>query len=298
MYKICDHIVFILVTGAFFTYLYVFYKFELKIMIAMPFCFTIKSFTEFDFQLSWIQVISSSLLALATLLDVLVCEQLGRPGFENVTVEPKNASKARTTAVSSAEKIFSAHKYFQDFLKSQSPAIRSATYSVLRSYVKNVPHAFNEGNLKTVATLILGAFQENNPVCHSSMWDTILLFSKRFPDSWMLLNFQKVVLNRLWNFLKNGCFGSQQISYPALVLFLEVVPPKAVAAEKFFLDFFYSLWAGRNQTHSSNVDQLSFFLAFKECLQWGLHNASRFDFICSPGILCSVVRSVVLFSHS
>ncbi|KAK3218984.1 hypothetical protein Dsin_012954 [Dipteronia sinensis] len=222
------------------------------------------------------QVISSSLLALATLLDVLICEQLGRPGFENITAEPKHASKARTIAVSSAEKLFSAHKYFQDFLKSQSPAIRSATYSVLRSFIKNIPHAFNEGNMKTIATSILGAFQENNPVCHSSMWDTILLFSKRFPDSWTLLNIQKTILNRLWNFLRNGCFGTQQISYPALVLFLEVVPPKAVAADKFFLDFFQSLWAGRNQPHSSNADQPAFFQAFKECFLWGLCNTSRF----------------------
>ncbi|KAK2652877.1 hypothetical protein Ddye_012733 [Dipteronia dyeriana] len=222
------------------------------------------------------QVISSSLLALATLLDVLICEQLGRPGFENITAEPKHASKARTIAVSSAEKLFSAHKYFQDFRKSQSPAIRSATYSVLRTFIKNIPHACNEGNMKTIATSILGAFEENNPVCHSSMWDTILLFSKRFPDSWTLLNVQKTILNRLWNFLRNGCFGTQQISYPAVVLFLEVVPPNAVAADKFFLDFFQSLWAGRNQPHSSNTDQLAFFQAFKECFLWGLCNTSRF----------------------
>ncbi|KAL5757043.1 hypothetical protein ACOSP7_021464 [Xanthoceras sorbifolium] len=222
------------------------------------------------------QVISSSLLALATLLDVLVCEQLRRPGFENITAEPKHASKARTNAVSSAEKLFSAHKYFLDFLKSQSPAIRSATYSVLRSFIKNIPHAFNEANMKTITTSILGAFMENNHVCHSSMWETILLFSKRFPDSWTLLNVQKTILNRLWNFLKNGCFGSQQISYPALVIFLEVVPPKAVAADKFFLDFFHSLWAGRNQQHSSAADQLAFFRAFKECFLWGLCNASRY----------------------
>lgn len=221
------------------------------------------------------QVISSSLLALATLLDVLVGVQLERSSFENVAAQPKNASKARVAAISFAEKLFAAHKFFSDFLKSEIAAIRSATYSVLRSFIKNVPHVFNEGNMKTIAGIILGAFQEKDPACHSSMWEMILLFSKKFPDSWTSLNVQKTILNRFWNFLRNGCFGSQQISYPALVLFLDCVPPKAVVGEKFFLDFFQNYWVGRSLSNSSTADRTAFFGAFKECFVWGLHNASR-----------------------
>ncbi|GMP89850.1 hypothetical protein CsSME_00041233 [Camellia sinensis var. sinensis] len=224
------------------------------------------------------QVVSSSLLALATFLDVLMDLQFGKPGFENTAAETNNdkASKARTTAIAYAEKLFSAHKYFLDFLKSQSPAIRSATYSMLRSFIKNIPHAFNEGNIKTLATAILGSFQEKDPACHSSMWETMLLFSKRFPDSWTTFNVQKSLLNRFWHFLRNGCFGSQQVSYPALVLFLDAIPPKAIVAEKFFLDFFQNFWAGRNPSHSLNADRLVFFRAFRECFLWSLQNASRY----------------------
>jgi hypothetical protein len=234
-----------------------------------------------------LQVISGSLLALATLLDVLLSMQLERPGSENVAPEPKHASKAREIAISFAEKLFNAHKCFVDFLKSQSSSIRSAAFSVLRSFIKNIPHTFNEGNIKTLSGTILGAFQEKDPACHSSMWDAVLLFSKRFPDSWTSLNVQKIVLNRFWHFLKNGCFGSQQVSYPALVLFLDTLPPKAIVGEKFFLEFFQSLWAGRNPSHSSNANRLAFFLAFKECFLWGLRNASRFAFLSyfSCGIL-------------
>ncbi|KAK8683673.1 hypothetical protein V6N13_039726 [Hibiscus sabdariffa] len=222
------------------------------------------------------QVISSSLLALATLLDVLVSVQIERPGFENISAEPKHASKAKTTAISFAEKIFSAHKYFLEFLKSQSPAVRSATYTVLRSFIKNIPQAFDEGNMKTIATAVLGAFQEKDPACHSSMWDAILLFSKRFPNSWTTLNVQKSVFNRFWSFIRNGCFGSQQVSYPALVLFLDTIPSKAFSGDKFFLDFFHNLWAGRNPVHSMNADRIAFFRSFRECFFWGIHNASRF----------------------
>jgi hypothetical protein len=237
-------------------------------------CHYIVSLNFFSYILEF-QVISGSLLALATLLDVLVSMKLERPSFENVAAEPKHASKAMEIAISFAEKLFSAHKYFVDFLKSQSSTIRSAAFSVLRSFIKNIPHAFNEGNIKTLSGMILGAFQEKDPACYSSVWDAVLLFSKRFPDSWTSLNVQKIVLNRFWHFLRNGCFGSQRVSYPALVLFLYTVPPKAIVGEKFFLDFFQSLWAGRNPSHSSNADRLVFFQAFKECFLWGLHNASR-----------------------
>lgn len=224
-------------------------------------------------------MISSSLLALATFLDILMGLEFEKQDFENTAAEPKKTSKARTTAITYAEKLFSAHKYFLDFLKSRSPAIRSATYSVLRSFIKNIPQAFNEGNMKTLATTILGSFQEKDPACHSPMWETILLFSKRFPDSWTIANVQKTLINRFWQFLRNGCFGSQKVSYPALVLFLDAIPPKSVAGEKFFLEFFQNFWAGRHLSHSLNVDRLAFFQAFRECFLWVLKNGPRWEFI-------------------
>ncbi|XP_050367875.1 E3 ubiquitin-protein ligase listerin isoform X2 [Argentina anserina] len=232
------------------------------------------------------QVISSSLLALATLLDVLVCLQVESSGTDNIVAQPKHALKARETAISCADKLFTAHRYFLDFLKSPSPAIRSATYSVLSSYIKNVSQAFNEGNLKTLAAALLGGFQEKDPACHSSMWDAILLFSNKFPESWTFVNVQKTVLNRLWDFLRNRCFGSQRVSYPSLVLFLHTVPSKAIVAETFFLEFFKNLWAGRNPSHSLNADREAFFHAFQECFLWALHNASRY---------CNGVDSISVF---
>ncbi|KAE9615114.1 hypothetical protein Lal_00048152 [Lupinus albus] len=221
------------------------------------------------------QVISSTLLALATLFDVLICLQHERPGFDNITTEPKHAAKARETAISFAEKLLKDHKYFLDFLKSQRPSIRSATYTVLKSSIKNIPHAINDGNIKTLAGAIFGSFNEKESSCHPSMWDVILLFSRRFPQGWTSLNIQKSILNPFWNFLKNGCFGSSQISYPALVLFLDNIPPKAIGGDKFFLDFFKNLWVGRRTAVS--VDKLSFFQALKECFIWSLKNASRYN---------------------
>lgn len=221
------------------------------------------------------QVISSSLLALATLLDVLMDSQSEKPESGKLPSEPKHASKARVTAVSYGEMLFSNNKYFLEFLKSLSPMIRSSTYSVLRSYVKNIPHLFNDENMKVIASSVLGSFQEKDPICYSSIWDVFLLFSKRFPESWNMLSVQKVIINRLWHYLRNGCFGSQHVAYPALIIFLDTVPPNAISGEQFFVDFFHNLWAGKNSSFTVSRDRQLFFRCFKECFLWALHNGAR-----------------------
>ncbi|CAN8253175.1 unnamed protein product [Cochlearia groenlandica] len=216
------------------------------------------------------QMISSSLVAFATLLGILLHEP------DKAGSESKLASKARKVAASSAEKLFSFHKCFLNFLKSESPSIRSATYSLLSCFIKNVPEVFSEGDIRCLAPALLGVFRENNPTCHSSMWEAVLLFSRKFPQSWASLNIHKSVLNHLWQFLKNGCFGSAWVSYPALILFLEVMPTQTVEADKFFVNFFKSLLAGRSICDSSRMDLLSLLRATTECFLWGLRNASRY----------------------
>ncbi|KAL1217589.1 E3 ubiquitin-protein ligase listerin [Cardamine amara subsp. amara] len=221
------------------------------------------------------QMISSSLVGLATLLDILL-HGPDKAGSANINSESKLALKARAVATSSAEKLVSFHKCFLNFLKSESPSIRSATYSLLSSIIKNVPEVFGEGEVRCLAPALLGVFKENNPICHSSMWEAVLLFSRKFPQSWVNLNVHKSVLNHLWQFLRNGCYGSARVSYPALILFLEVMPTQSVEADKFFVNFFKNLLAGRSMCDSSSADQLSLLRATTECFLWGLHNASRY----------------------
>lgn len=224
------------------------------------------------------QVISSSLLALATLLDVLIGVQSEKPAAEDSNIQSTKGSKAQVMAISSAKTLFVSHHYFLDFLKSESPAVRSATYAVLRSFIKNIGDVFSEEDVKGLATAILGAFQEKDPSCHTALWETFLLFSRRFSGSWSYINFQKTFSNRFWQFLKNGCFGSQQVSYPALVLLLDVLPAEVIGGQKYFVDFFQHLWLGRNASHPTNADRLAFLAALKECFRWVLHNCGRYVF--------------------
>ncbi|EEC72276.1 hypothetical protein OsI_05440 [Oryza sativa Indica Group] len=213
-------------------------------------------------------VISSSLLAMATLIDILLGVKLQNCVRDNSSSENTSLSKVLSGTLSSAESAFSMNKYFLDFLKSKSAIIRSATYSLLASYIKHVSHVFNEESMKVLSPALLGAFNEKDPSCHSSMWDAFLAFSRRFPEAWSYCNIHKVVFSRFWHFLQNGCYGSKQASYPLLVQFLESIPSKAVTTEQFVFDFLHNLWAGRNQRQLSAADSLAFFTTFKQSFLW------------------------------
>lgn len=165
---------------------------------------------------------------------------------------------------------------------------------MLSSYIKNIPQVFDEENINNISGSIFGAFQEKNPACHSAMWDAVLQYLQKFPDSWTPIN-QKNVLNQLSNFLKNGCFGSQQVSYPVLVLLLDFLPPKAIQGEKFFLNFFQNLWAGNSLSHSLNA-WVALLSAIRECCLWLIKNASRLDTLCFlPFIYISFFSFLYLF---
>lgn len=225
-------------------------------------------------------VLSSSLLALASLLDVFIGTYLQRSASENGSpsdgLDLKNVAKARSGAISAAERICHTHKYFQEILKSRSSRVRSAVYQVLLSFVRYVPQVFSEGELKIPASIVLGSFQEKDPTCHFSMWDMLLSFTRKFPDAWNAAPLQKVILPRLWCFLRHGCYGSQQASYPCLLPMLGSMPPATISAEQFFINFFQSLWAGNSMCFNSPRDRDALFMATKECFMWIVNNASRY----------------------
>ncbi|KAL6870646.1 hypothetical protein ACP4OV_014494 [Aristida adscensionis] len=223
------------------------------------------------------RVMSSSLLAMATLLDILLGVKLQNCDVDSNNTENKNLSKIRSATLSSAETAFCTHKYFVDVLKSKSAVVRSATYSLLTSYIKHVPHVFDQEAMKILSPTLLGAFHEKDASCHSAMWDAILAFCGKFPEAWSYCNINKIVLGRFWHFLQNGCYGSKQVSYPLLVQFLDSIPPKAVMGQQFIFDFLHNLWAGRNQRQLSAADSAAFCIAFKQSFLWLLKNVSRYS---------------------
>lgn len=134
----------------------------------------------------------------------------------------------------------------------------------------------DEENLDNSVKLVLGALGEKVTSCHQPMWDMILLFSKKIPQAWGSNSIRKAVLPKLWDFLRQGCFGSQQISYPCIYPFLALIPPHFVAPPQgFFFEFFKSLWQGVYVPALSTADRLSLFKTFQECFVGVVKNAKR-----------------------
>jgi hypothetical protein len=223
------------------------------------------------------QVLSSSLLALAATLDVLV-GGTAAPMQEGITdgdLVSDTASKAREAAKEAASTLCSNHKLLQNFLKSPSSQVRSASYQAVRACIQHIPQVFAEyGKFEAIVGTVLGALGEKDAACHQSMWDMVLLFAKRFPHAWGFGCIRKAVLPKLWGFLEHQCFGSQQISYPNLLPLLSLIPPIHMApAQGFFTEFFNNLWQGHSAVASS--DRLALSKGFQECFVWVLRNVKR-----------------------
>lgn len=87
------------------------------------------------------QILSSSLLALAALLDVLVgsSSSLWKEGPAESTSAASAAVGAGEAIKEAATSLFHNHKSFQSSVKSKSSQVRSAAYQTLRTYVQHIP---------------------------------------------------------------------------------------------------------------------------------------------------------------
>ncbi|GJN07050.1 hypothetical protein PR202_ga24840 [Eleusine coracana subsp. coracana] len=89
------------------------------------------------------RVISSSMLAMATLIDILLGVKLQNCDVDNTNTDSRNLSKVRSTTLSSAETAFCMHKYFLGFLKSESAVVRFWTpYHQKQAWDNNLSFEF------------------------------------------------------------------------------------------------------------------------------------------------------------
>lgn len=133
----------------------------------------------------------------------------------------------------------------------------------------------DQENLEDSVKLVFGSLGDKATSCHQPMWEMILLFAKRFPQAWGCTCIRKAVLPKLWDFLRHGCFGSQEFSYPCIFPLIALIPPEFVAPpEGFFLEFFSNLWRGMNSS-ASVKDRLALLTTFRECFVWVVKNAKR-----------------------
>ncbi|KAK9757127.1 hypothetical protein RND81_01G142100 [Saponaria officinalis] len=115
------------------------------------------------------RVISASLSALATVLDVLFGLNIGKADIDDSNNLPKNVSRTQDTTISCAKNMLSAHHNFFIYYEIQEFGYSDyATYSVLRSFIKNIPRVIGEEDVKTLSSTIFGTLQEKHSSCHTA----------------------------------------------------------------------------------------------------------------------------------
>eukprot|EP00250_Pteridium_aquilinum_P021475 c25138_g1_i1 orf=481-6414(-) len=229
-------------------------------------------------------VISSALLALAALLDVILQNRSSTSSLGNEPMEidkgdsnEKKLLERRREVEDLAAKLCISHKHFRDFVKSKSSQIRCASYQALRAFAQNVSAVFSAKDMDNVGGIVLGAFSEKDPACHAAMWDMVLYISQRYPQAWNTNSTRKFVLPRFWSFLRHATYGSAKVSYPCILPLLSLLPLDTIKpAIEFFQELFVSLWDGHNGRHMALEDEIVFLKTIQECFLWIINNAERF----------------------
>ncbi|CAI5530699.1 unnamed protein product [Closterium sp. Naga37s-1] len=120
--------------------------------------------------------------------------------------------------------------------------------------------------VEKVGPVVAAAMGEKVSACHGAMWELVLVASRTCPSLWANPSFLKSALPKLWGFLRAGCLGSAEQSYPCLLLLLSVFfRARLHQSQGVLVPFFSSLWQGR-LVHMARPDWLALLTCVRECL--------------------------------
>ncbi|CAG8495620.1 1804_t:CDS:10, partial [Dentiscutata heterogama] len=116
-------------------------------------------------------------------------------------------------------------------------------------------------------TYLMNIFNEKDITVYGDLWDSLLVFTKNFPNSWLLASKKKPMLNKLYNFLRSACYGSTLVSYTSILALISLLPQELIINDpKFYDEFFLNFWKGLSNTTIDRSNSGVFLQAYSECL--------------------------------
>lgn len=116
-------------------------------------------------------------------------------------------------------------------------------------------------------------FNDKDITTHGDLWDSLLVFTRAFPESWTIPADKKPTMTLFFSFLKHAGFGSITVTYRSILPLISTWADESVLGKNgtgfpFVKDFFENFWRG---IESSNMDRdpgaTGLFLeAYIECL--------------------------------
>ncbi|KAF9436112.1 hypothetical protein BGZ76_004789 [Entomortierella beljakovae] len=154
-----------------------------------------------------------------------------------------------------------------------NPLTRRASYSLLRTITVKSPNFIKERLEIVSKNFFPAAFSDKDITTHADLWDTLLVFTKTFPESWLLPGEKKPTMALFFGFLKSAGYGSVTVTYRSIFPLIaswvdESVLGKSGTGFPFVKDFFEYFWKG---LESPNIEKEAggtglFLEAYIECI--------------------------------
>ncbi|CAG8678765.1 13067_t:CDS:10, partial [Cetraspora pellucida] len=109
-------------------------------------------------------------------------------------------------------------------LTSSNPLVRKSCYNLIKVLTNKWPKKI-EDRLDDFSTMyLMKIFNDKDITVYGDLWDSLLVFTNSFPESWLLASKTKPMLNKFYNFLRSACYGSVSVSYPNILVLVSHFP--------------------------------------------------------------------------
>uniref|UniRef100_UPI00398EDAED E3 ubiquitin-protein ligase listerin isoform X2 n=1 Tax=Pristiophorus japonicus TaxID=55135 RepID=UPI00398EDAED len=201
----------------------------------------------------YLRVVTSSLLALKMLLDLL----------------PENES---TVLKGRLMELLSQSKFWK-YSKHKNPQIRSSFFELIIAFCQYLPELMKFEAAKVCPAVLL-SIDDLDPVVSPSVWAAALYVLTCIEDCWAHVNAKKGVLPKLWTVLKEGGRGLATVVYPSLLPFISRLPEEIIGSKMEFFTLFFSNFSKgllSDRALMSCSESSAIVSAFMECLRFTLH---------------------------
>ncbi|KAJ1979505.1 hypothetical protein H4R34_002796, partial [Dimargaris verticillata] len=108
--------------------------------------------------------------------------------------------------------------------EAKSPAVRRAAYAMLTKFLSKWPQVLEPCEQLIGHAFVRRALLNRDTATHRDLWDTLLLTTRHFPNTWLHVNQKKPVLPRLYDAIRHAGYGSPQVIGPCLLPLVKCLP--------------------------------------------------------------------------
>ena len=208
----------------------------------------------------------------AALASIIVLQSKSGTSSDTTSSNDK-AIDARKALLTGAQSLLENSTFLRSTLQSKEASVRRSAYGLISSVCSTAPDLVSSADiLSHVSPIVFGAIGDKESGNHPSMWGMVLSLASTHPKSWNNINLNKAVLPKLWSFLRHGCYGSAEGSYPAVLPFIALLPQGALGIDG-YQSVLNAVWDGMYTLSTQGQAQQAAAGCFRECYVYAMIKA-------------------------